>query len=132
MELRVGVKILLKNKEGKFLVLKRNPEKYSTVHKLWDMPGGRIDPGSTLLENLNRELKEETGLTLSSEPRLIYAQDILRPDKHVVRLTYIGEGEGEITLSDEHSEFDWLTAEEIKKKDDMDPYTQEVLNKALL
>ena len=33
MELQVGVKILLQNKEGKFLFLERNLEKYPEVKK---------------------------------------------------------------------------------------------------
>ncbi|MCE9549218.1 NUDIX domain-containing protein [Candidatus Nomurabacteria bacterium] len=131
MELQVGVKILLKNKEGNFLVLRRNPEKYSEVHKLLDIPGGRIEPGSTLMQNLQREILEETGLVLSGEPKLIAAQDILRPKRHVVRLTYLGEAEGEIKISDEHSEFIWISKKEMMGQEGLDPYLEEVLQKFL-
>ncbi len=129
MELQVGVKILIENKEGKFLFLERSAEKYSEVHKKLDIPGGRINPGSTLDENLQREIAEETGLTILGEPRLVAAQDILRPDKHVVRLTYVGNAGGEIQLSDEHGSYKWLTKEEALKEEGLDPYTLEVLNK---
>ncbi len=62
MELQVGVKALLKNKNGKYLLLRRNPKKYPDVGPKWDIVGGRINPGSLLLENLKREIKEEVGL----------------------------------------------------------------------
>src|SRR3989338_7224600 len=68
IELQVGVKILLRNNEGKYLLLKRSPEKYPEIGARWDIVGGRIDAGTPLIENLRREVKEETGLEISSEP----------------------------------------------------------------
>ncbi|HAE36563.1 MAG: hypothetical protein UR85_C0004G0099 [Candidatus Nomurabacteria bacterium GW2011_GWF2_35_66] len=131
MELKVGVKILLKNKEGKHLIFKRSSEKYPEAGSdLWDITGGRIEPGSTLIDNLKREIKEETGLELIGEPNLIHAQDILRvTGKHVVRLTYVGEGEGEVILSDEHDDYKWLTIDEIARLEGLDNYFKEVLEK---
>ena len=52
MQLQVGVKILLKNREGKFLLMRRSEEKYRDVLQKWDIPGGRIDPGKPLMENI--------------------------------------------------------------------------------
>jgi 8-oxo-dGTP diphosphatase len=129
MDLQVGVKILLKNEEGKYLVVCRSAEKYPEVGAKWDIVGGRIDRGTSLIENLKREVMEETGLEITDEPKLITAQDILKTDKHVVRLTYIGTADGEVKLSDEHSEFRWLTLDEIKNLEPMDSYFKEVLNK---
>ena len=59
MELQVGVKVFLKNLQGKYLLVRRSPKKYPEVGALWDIVGGRINPGSPLLENLKREKKEE-------------------------------------------------------------------------
>jgi 8-oxo-dGTP diphosphatase len=128
MELQVGVKILLKNKEGKYLVVCRSAEKYPEVGVQWEIPGGRIDKGTGLFENLKREVLEETGLEISDEPKLVTAQDILKTDKHVVRLTYIGEANGVVKLSEEHSEYKWLTLAEIKVLEPMDRYFKEVLS----
>jgi len=131
MELQVGVKILLKGAEGKYLLVRRSPTKYPEVgdHQ-WDIVGGRIDPGFPLLDNLKREIKEEVGLDLTNEPRLVAAQDILRiPGRHVIRLTYIGEIHGEPKLDpDEHSEYGWFTLHEIKNLQGLDLYFKEVLN----
>lgn len=132
MELQVGVKILLKNKDGKFLLLQRNPIKYPEVGARWDIVGGRINPGLPLLENLKREVMEEAGLEIMGDPKLILAQDILKTDKHVVRLTYIGEAVGEVKLSEEHSEFRWLSIEEFSKLEPMDKYIKEILDKKLI
>ena len=118
MELQVGVKALLKNKEGKYLLLRRNPKKYPEVGPKWDIVGGRINPGTPLLENLRREIKEEAGLHFEGQPKLVAAQDILKSaDKHVVRLTYLGEIDGNPKIDEDHLEAKWFTADEIKKMD---------------
>jgi ADP-ribose pyrophosphatase YjhB (NUDIX family) len=131
MELQVGVKIILQNKEGKFLLLQRNLEKYPEIKKndSLDIVGGRIKIGTPLLDNLKREIFEETRLSLVEEPKLIAAQDILRGDKHVVRLTYLGQIDGEPVLDEEHLAYKWLTIEEIKKEEGLDQYSKEVFNK---
>lgn len=128
MELQVGVKVLLKNKEGKYLLVRRSSEKYPEVGATWDLVGGRIDAGTSLKENLAREVKEEIGLTLEKEPRIIAAQDILKiPGRHVVRLTYLGEIEGEPTLNEENTEFRWFSAKELILQDNLDVFFKEVL-----
>lgn len=134
MELQVGVKILLRNKEGKYLLIKRSPIKYPDASGGWDIAGGRIEPGSTLLDNLKREVKEETNLELVEEPRLLGAQDILRvPGRHIVRLTYTGLAEGQVKLDEkENIEFKWLTIDEIKKVSDLCVYLKELLDKNIL
>ena len=129
MELQVGVKVLLKNSEGKYLLLKRSPEKYPEVENPWDIVGGRIDPGISLFENLKREVKEETSLSLEKEPRLVAAQDILKvADRHVIRLTYIGDIEGEPTLDEDHSEYKWFTVDELRGLDGLDDFFEELLD----
>ncbi len=134
MELQVGVKIILQNKEGKILLLHRNWEKYPEVKKdnSWDIVGGRINIGTPLLENLKREIFEETKLNLTEEPKLLTAQDILRADKHVVRLTYLGKIEGEPQLDEYHDAYKWVTQDELKNELALDQYFREVLNKNLI
>lgn len=134
MELQVGVKALLKNPEGKFLLLRRSSEKYPEVGAKWDIVGGRIEPGTPLLDNLKREIREETKLELKDEPKLIAAQDILKvPGRHVVRLTFVGEISGEPRLTNmDHSEFSWFTLEELKHLDNLDSFFKELLDKGTL
>ena len=129
MTLQVGVKVLLKNSEGRYLLLKRSPEKYPEVENPWDIVGGRIDPGASLFENLKREVKEETSLDLEKEPRLVAAQDILKvAGRHVIRLTYIGEINGEPTLDEDHSDYKWLDASELRNLDGLDDFLKELLD----
>lgn len=132
--LQVGVKVFLQNKEGKYLLVKRSPTKYPNVKGTWDIVGGRIDPGSSLMDNLRREVREETKLEIVSEPKLVAAQDIIpNAEKHVVRLTYIAETDGEPVLDqEENTEFRWLSLEEISKETDLDKYVAEVIQLGLV
>ena len=133
MELQVGVKVLLKNQEGKYLFLHRSAKKYPEVNRLWDFPGGRIDAGAPLLENLAREVREEAGIEIVGTPRLIGAQDILKNDRHIVRLTYVASTDAEKpVLSDEHDDFAWLTLDEIRAREDFDKYLRELLATGVL
>ncbi len=134
MILQGGVKAFLRNTEGKYLLVKRNTEKYQTVRGLWDIVGGRIESGTTLLENLKREVQEETRLEIISEPKLVFVQDIIRaPEKHVVRLTYIADAHGEVVLdTTENCEYRWLSISEIQAEKDLDVYVKEIVEKNIL
>lgn len=131
MELQVGVKILLQNKEGKFLLLRRSKEKYPEVGSVWDIVGGRINPGVPLIDNLRREIAEETKLELQEVPRLVAAQDILKvPGRHVVRLTYVGSVEGQPVLDSDHDEYRWFSGDELKdfKAGKLDEFFSELIS----
>lgn len=128
--LQVGVKALLKNKDGKYLLIRRSLIKYPEIKGRWDIVGGRINLGSKLIDNLRREIKEETSLDLVGEIKLIAAQDIMpKPEKHVVRLTYLAEASGEIKLDEsENDSFVWYTMTELKEAKDVDVYFKELLD----
>lgn len=133
--LQVGVKAFVKNKDGKYILLHRSSEKYKGIKGSWDIVGGRIEPGSNLVENLSREIYEETQMKISSEPKLIYAQDIILPEKerHIVRLTYTTQASGEPVLdTSENVEYKWLTIDELRKQENLDIYVKEILDKGLL
>jgi ADP-ribose pyrophosphatase YjhB (NUDIX family) len=132
MQLQVGVKILLKNKAGKFLLVRRNPKKYPEVGAEWDIVGGRIEPGSSLIDNLKREVMEETGLELRSQVTLVAAQDIFPQDRHVVRLTYVGSIDGEPKIDEEHTELQWFTSAEIKGLKNLDKYFKELIENKII
>ncbi len=108
----------------------RSAEKYQNIQGRWDMVGGRIDAGIGLMENLQREVSEETGLTIVGTPKLIAAQDILRKaGYHVVRLSYLGKAEGEIKLdTTENDEYKWYSKEELEILEDMDVYLKELID----
>lgn len=131
MNIQVGVKAIIQNSDDSYLFLKRSSRVSTDAQEAsWDIPGGRIDPGEQLIDALRREIKEEIGHDLQSEPQLIAAQDIIvsTKDLHVVRLTYlIEEDVPNITLSDEHDNYRWVGVAESDSIT-MEPYLAQVFN----
>lgn len=129
MKLQVGVKALIQNDQGKYLVLRRSVVMANETEPHWDIPGGRIEPEEALRDALNREILEETGMQLDSEPVLLGAQDIFVPsaELHVVRLTYQMQGAGDIVTSHEHQDAKWATIDEALFLN-LDPYLRAILD----
>ena len=81
--------------------------------KSWTLPGGAVDPGETIHETLIRECKEELGRSI----KVLYLSGVYFHQQHnshafVFRCEFFDHDE--IQLSDEHSEFKYLSAEELK------------------
>ena len=55
---RAGVGVIIRDERGWVLLEKRSD------NGLWGVPGGRIEPGESVMEAALREVKEETGLTV--------------------------------------------------------------------
>ncbi len=58
IRVRVGVGLVVRNATGDILLERRSD------NGLWGLPGGRVEPGESLLQTALREAKEETGLTI--------------------------------------------------------------------
>ena len=81
---------------------------------LWDNPGGRLEIGESPEEGLVREALEETGLRVEViRPVAVFSKVIEEMDKHFITLVYLCRYvEGEVVLSDEHTQYRWATKEE--------------------
>ncbi len=58
----VPVAVIVKN--GKILVTKRNDPHRPEYHEKWEFPGGSMEFGETIEENLIREAREEAGMNI--------------------------------------------------------------------
>lgn len=119
----LGVKALIRNREGKILLLKVNTANFKIPSPAyWDIPGGRIHRGSTIEETLRREVEEETGITdiRSFTPFSMVLSNIRIPDGEttvgLILGAYLCEVEAaEIRISDEHLDFSWFSPKEAGK-----------------
>lgn len=121
----LGIKAIIRNKEGKILLLKVNTEQLTGYdgEAYWDIPGGRIHKDSTVEETLLREVEEETGITSikKSIPFKMVLSNIRIPiDQSSVGLilsSYICDIEdfNSIELSKEHIDYDWFSPKEAMK-----------------
>ena len=85
----------------------RCPGSWETVH-------GHIEPGEELAQAAEREVREETGLTIERLYNVtvqpFYLHKLRSVELAVVFAAFVPPG-GEITLSAEHSRSEWLTPE---------------------
>lgn len=117
----LGVKALIFNCNGKVLLLERD----HPIKKIyWDIPGGRLQKGESLMDTLLREVKEETGLDRMNEiyPFSTVLTEIRIPidDDSVGLLFSIFRCNLSIPfqpiLSSEHINFGWFTPFEATQK----------------
>src|SRR5688500_1789112 len=101
--------------KGKYLLTQRI-HKDPKVHGKWQLPGGGLEAGETLLQCLHREIKEETNLTLKNVQLIPKVFEVLRSDWHGVFVAFICEPNSSsfnIKLDDEASAWQWLSAKQI-------------------
>jgi len=97
-------KAVLVNDEDKVLILKSSDKNEKHAGE-WDLPGGHIHEGEGDIEGLKREVKEETGLDIAS-PEMVL-------DDGRKKFYKTSQYRGTIELSDEHTEYKWVTIEEL-------------------
>ena len=121
--------IILDTKEMKFLILKRSSKEVHGKGK-WTVAGGTIDDSDwkeipskydfplwydVAIRALKREVLEETGLTILNP---VYLCDCVFIHKtgvpEIVLSFYATHFKGTVKLSKEHTEYAWITVDEMK------------------
>ena len=118
MEKKFGVaaKALIKNEDGRFLVLFKSENEDINPNEI-DIPGGRIEFGEDAVACLEREVKEETDLEIKVvNPSRIW--NLIKDDLHLVGITFLADFiRGTISLSGEHDTYRWMTKAEVLEGD---------------
>lgn len=115
MDSQVAVKAVIKNKEGKYLIVKEGER--------WQAVGGRLEKGERLEDGLRRETFEETGIDNLKIGVVVHVDEwFSKPEgepKHIVALffscttTYT-----EVRLSSEHNEYAWVSVSDLEEYGD--------------
>jgi 8-oxo-dGTP diphosphatase len=106
------VRGIIKNND-EILVVKRHP-KSKTDPEMWELPGGKVESGEFFTDALVREIKEETNLDVSVADFCEAIQNDYSHKRTVQIMMYLENIEGEVKISDEHTDWKWATLEEIK------------------
>jgi len=105
-------------KDGKILLVKRikDPQK-----KTWAIPGGSVNLGETLQEATEREIKEETGLTIKAKKPIHTFDHIERDERGAIRFHYVIvdlEADfvgGKLTPADDALDAGWFRPEDLDR-----------------
>jgi 8-oxo-dGTP diphosphatase len=103
-------------RDGKVLLVRRAGQ---PSMGLWTLPGGRVEVGETLLDAVQREVMEETTLTiavigLAGYREVILAEAVGDRGRHFVILPFAARYvAGDVTLNDELGDARWVKIDEI-------------------
>jgi 8-oxo-dGTP diphosphatase len=111
----ITVKAFIFN-NNKLLLIKRHQNDPHCPEE-WEVPGGRINENETLIQGLQREIKEETGLDAIIKNSFA-TENFVRDDGQPINMThFICEYTcGEIKLSEEHCTYEWVDKKDVLKK----------------
>ncbi len=93
---------------SKILILKK-----SYGSKKWHLPGGSVDYDESLEGACVREIKEETNIDCPNI-KFLFSEGFFFKDKHMLRVVFkAASPTDEVVISDEHTDFAWVSKEEI-------------------
>lgn len=111
--------------DGKILLLHRHDHK--SQGGKWGVPAGKVDPGEELLQAMNRELREETGIRLESTHFNFFNKIFVRHGDYdfVYHMYHVNLSNiPEVRLSEsEHQRYTWVNPSEalnMNLVDDLD------------
>ncbi|MCI0597483.1 NUDIX hydrolase [Candidatus Parcubacteria bacterium] len=97
--------------DGAFLVLRRHAHKSNGG--CWGLPAGKAEPGEAILEAIEREIREETGLSIPKEELTYFASVPVRHgtidfDYHMFSVPFNERPDIAINVH-EHKDYAWVT-----------------------
>jgi 8-oxo-dGTP diphosphatase len=122
---RCVVGALVRDQRGRFFVHRRGPNRVWLPNG-WDVLGGHVEAGESLLEALAREITEESGWHLVGTPRLIFTADWETDEDGTPNrrreFDFLVEVQGDLTHPrlerPQHTEYRWIGAEEVALLDE--------------
>ena len=107
---QIGVAVI-SNSQGKILIDRRKPQ--GEMGGLWEFPGGKIEPGETIAECIQREIKEELDLEILVGDRLTTITHSYKTFKVTLYVHWCQHLKGK-PKPIECEEIHWVTVEEME------------------
>ena len=126
---RVCVTAHIKNDDKVLIALRSTDDDFLPGH--WEQVGGSLEAGENPIDGLKREVGEETGLSIEVvKPYYVYHYMDEVKDS-VVEVAFVCKviGSSSVSLSSEHSEYKWITADEVDSMQPMTDMVKEAIKK---
>lgn len=95
---------ILHSQAGIVLVQQHDPD---GAPPYWVIPGGLVEAGELIIDALRREVREEAGVQIEGQPRLVCVSQIDRPYHHAQTIAFVFEIEvwrGPLAVADPDNE----------------------------
>lgn len=100
--------------DGAVLAVRRSPDDVQEPG-IWELPGGRLEPGEEPRTGLIREVDEETGLSVEVHEPLTVRHFDRDDGQTVTMIVFRCTAEGrEVVLGPEHQDADWVSLEAVE------------------
>ena len=111
---QVGISAVIEDAEGRILLMRRASSKDFGALE-WEPVSGRMEAGESPLDAVQREVLEETGLSVTS----IAPFDTFHFDRNGIELVGIAFAchlvDGDLRLSPEHDQAMWVSREQVTR-----------------
>jgi len=118
-QVRVGCGALIINDRNETLLVKRGVKTRNQAGH-WCQPGGAVDFGETVERAIEREIKEELGISIKLIKYLCYTDQILKKEKqHWIAISYLAKivaGKPQNLEPQKHDEIKWFPLDKLPKK----------------
>lgn len=112
----LSVKVVIRDPDGRCLLLKRADSSRGNPGK-WELPGGKAALQEEFEQVVQREVSEETALTISLQRALGTVQADLPMRKVIYLVLEADLVSGQVQLSSEHQEYAWRYPHELPEMD---------------
>ncbi len=118
---RQVVGALIRDRHDRIFVQRRSPDR-RLFPGCWDVVGGAVEDGESLLDAVRREIAEETGWRLRRVlARVAHGEWTADGVRHV-ESDYVVEVDGDLSAPelewDKHTEFAWIAADDLSPLDE--------------
>jgi 8-oxo-dGTP diphosphatase len=101
---------------NKLLILKRVKGDVQKPN-IWEIPGGRLNPGEDPILGLMREVREETGLYVTPRQPLSVRHFTRDDEQKITMITFFCKPSGgKLGISEEHSNYKWADTNSCKEE----------------